>query len=108
MAELAKERERKAKEADEKALALLEENLTEDQRQVFKETGVIPVQCQSGRRYHIRKGIAGNVHELDEKGGTKRRLCFHPSDCPVYDVMLSQKLMLEICEEDALKIANFS
>ncbi len=108
MEELARERKRKVKEAEEKALQLLLENLTENQAEIFKLIGAIPVECQSGRKYHIRKGISGNVHELNEKGETARRLCFHPTDCPVYDVMLVQKLMLESCEEDARKIANFS
>jgi len=108
MEQLAVERERKAREAEERSLQLLEENLTENQKEVYKSTGVIPVQCSSGRKYHIRKGVSSNVHELDEKGGTKRRLCFHPTGVPVYDVMLAQKLMLEVCEEEALKVANFS
>jgi len=108
MEELAREREKKAREAEEKALQLLLENLTENQRAIYESTGAIPIECQSGRKYHIRKGISQNVHELDEKGHTARRLCFHPSDCPVYDVMLAQKLMLESCEEEARGIANFS
>ena len=108
MEELAREREKKARGAEEKALQLLLENLTENQAKVYKLTEAIPVECQSGRKYHIRKGISSNVHELDEKGGTKSRLCFHPTNCPVYDVMLAQKLMLEVCEEDARKVANFS
>jgi hypothetical protein len=103
-----KEEEKRRQAAEEKALQLLLENLTENQAEVYKATGAIPVQCASGRKYHIRKGIAQNVHELDEKGATARRLCFHPSDCPVYDVMLAQKLMLETAEEEARRIANFS
>ena len=102
------EENKRRQEAEEKALQLLLENLTENQAEVYKATGAIPIECSSGRKYHIRKGIAQNVHELNEKGETARRLCFHPTGCPVHDVMLAQKLMLETCEEDARRIANFS
>jgi hypothetical protein len=107
MEEVAKQQ----KAAEEKALQLLLENLEENQAEIFKQTGAIPVVAKSGRRYSIRKGTSGNVDELvDQSDVKKARLCFHPSDysIPVYDVMLAQKLMLEICEEDARRIANFS
>jgi len=110
LAELAKERAEQAKIAEEKALQLLLENLTENQAEIFKMTGAIPVVCPSGRKYKIKKGKSRNIIELGERDQTKAFLCFQPCDydIPVYDVMLAQKLMLEVCEEDARMIANFS
>lgn len=110
LAELAKEKAEQAKIAEEKALQLLLENLTENQAEIFKMTGAIPVVCPSGRKYKIKKGTSRNIIELGEKDETKAFLCFHPCDyaIPVHDVMLAQKLMLEVCEEDARRIANFS
>ncbi len=104
------EEDRQRKIAEEKALQLLLENLEENQAEIFKRTGAIPVVAKSGRKYSIRKGTSGNVDELNEKDAVWKRLCFHPADynIPVYDVMLAQKLMLENCEEEARKIANFS
>jgi len=101
--------EEQRKVAEEKALQLLLENLSENQAEIFKMTGAIPVVAPSGKKYRIKKNE--RVIELGEKEETKCFLCFHPSceyGLPVYDVMLTQKLMLEVCEEDARKIANFS
>lgn len=108
--ELAKEKESQGRIAEEKALQLLLENLTENQAEIFKVTGAIPIESPSGRKYKINKGASRNIEEIDEKGIRKAHLCFHPCDyaIPVHDVMLAQKLMLEVCEEDARKIANFS
>ncbi len=110
MEELAKEKESQGRTAEEKALQLLLENLTENQAEIFKVTGAIPIESPSGRKYKINKGASRNIEEIDEKGIRKAHLCFHPCDyaIPVHDVMLAQKLMLEVCEEDARKIANFS
>ncbi len=107
----AEEEAKQRKLAEEKALQLLLENLEENQAEIFKKTGAIPVVARSGRRYSIRKGTSGNVDELDgQTAKAKARLCFHPVDysIPVYDVMLAQKLMLETSEEEARKIANIS
>ncbi len=107
----AEEDAKQRKIAEEKALQLLLENLEENQAEIFKKTGAIPVVARSGRRYSIRKGTSGNVDELDgQTEKAKARLCFHPIDysIPVYDVMLAQKLMLETSEDEARKIANIS
>jgi hypothetical protein len=48
-----------------------------------------------------------NVEELDAAGGHIRPLCFMPRGRLVtQDVMLAQKLALELFEGDALRIAN--
>ncbi len=102
-------REATRRAAREKALQLLLENLDENQTEVFKNTGAIPVTSPSGRKYRIVKGRSRNVEELDETGKKVKNLCFHPSEqVPDFDTMLAQKLMLELHEDRARQIANFS
>ncbi len=48
-----------------------------------------------------------NVEQLDNKGRPLRLLCFMPEgDLVAGDMMLAQKLALELFESDALKVAN--
>ncbi len=102
-------REQNRQIAEERALQLLLENLDENQKAIYETTKAIPVKVKSGRFYRINKGRAGNVEQVDEKGVRLKKLCFHPTEnVPDFDVMLAQKLMLECCEEEVLRIANFS
>lgn len=104
-----KHREENKRVAEERALQLLLENLDENQKAVYKSTKAIPVKAKSGCFYRINKGRAANVEQVDEKGIRLKKLCFHPTESvPDYDTMLAQKLMLECCEEEVLRIANFS
>ncbi len=111
--EIARETEKlrleKQKQAEEKALQLLLDNLEENQVEIFKKTGCFVVTGQSGKKYKINKGRVRNVEELREDGTSERRMCFHPELLvPDYDTMLAQKLMLELNEPEARRIANFS
>ena len=110
--EAAKETEKlrleKQKQAEEKAMQLLLDNLEENQVEIFKKTGCFVVTGQSGKKYKINKGRVRNVEELRVDGTTERRMCFHPElYVPDYDTMLAQKLMLELNESEARRIANF-
>jgi hypothetical protein len=50
-----------------------------------------------------------NVEELDERGRRVRSLCFMPEGClPLGDLLLAQKIALELFEADALRVANQS
>jgi len=61
----------------------------------------------TGKRYRIKYGFQLNVELLDNRGRTKAVLCFVPEGSLVAgDVMLAQKLALELFESDTLKIAN--
>ena len=61
----------------------------------------------SGRRYRIRNTFSINVDELDEKRKVVRKWCFSPEGSLVTgDVLLAQKLALELFERDALAVAN--
>lgn len=98
--------------AKERAEGLLYEHLTDEQRAEIKRHKFFVVRGgKTGRKYKINAdgGLAGNVHELDEAGALKRRLCAHIShaaNAPIFDHLLAQKLMLEYQEEDFLRVAN--
>lgn len=62
---------------------------------------------QTGTRYRINYGRQMNIDVLNWRGKRQHGLCFLPQGylC-VGDVMLGQKIALELYEEDALKVAN--
>ena len=56
----------------------------------------------TGRRYRILRGCQLNVEELDPGGRRKRLLCFLPEGrVPVGDIMLAQKIALELFSRSA-------
>jgi hypothetical protein len=96
------------REAAQRGEHLLIENLSPSQRDQLRATGYFEVRGgTSGHRYRIRKGWQMNVDQLDEKGRRTACLCFSPEGLIVTgDVMLAQKLALELLEPESLKIAN--
>ena len=57
-------------------------------------------------RYRIHFGTQNNVEMFDHCGNLTR-LCFMPKGhLPTGDTMLAQKLALELCETEAIQIAN--
>jgi hypothetical protein len=65
--------------------------------------------CVTGRRYRIRHGCVMNVEHLDDIGRRVRALCFMPEGgLAVGDIMLAQKIALELFETEAIWIANKS
>jgi hypothetical protein len=92
----------------EKAMALLENWLTPEQRECFRANRhFMVVGSVSKKTYRIDIGQVFNVHQLDVTGYPIRRLCFVPDNTQhVGDVMLAQKIMLETDEDRALRIAN--
>ena len=95
-------------EAEARGLRLLRENFSPTQREQQERYGYFDVLgVDTGRRYRIKNGLQLNVELLDNKGRTKAVLCFMPEGNLVAgDVMLAQKLALELLESDTLKIAN--
>jgi hypothetical protein len=62
---------------------------------------------ETGGRYRIKYGFEMNVELLDTKGSVVRSLCFMPEgELAVGDVMLAQKLALELFESQTLEVAN--
>ncbi len=109
-AEYAAERERLAAErklADEKADQLLRDVLTPEQLEEFAALQYFTITSQSGKRYRIRLGRAGNIEELDEAGNPSHKICCHPADnVPDKDTIVVQKLLLEHDEVEFLRQAN--
>jgi hypothetical protein len=101
----------KAKEeADQRAEALLKCFLSSSQRAQYEaERAFEVITCRSGvtRTYRLRKGWAGNVFLLDDKGRQVEKYCIHPDVAvPEADNLVAQKLLLESNEEEFLRVAN--
>lgn len=100
-------RSRRARLAKERASMLLLQHLTEEQRREYTERGRFLVEVKSGRRYEIRRGRQHNVKLVDETRRVHADLCITTSEpVPDEDVMLAQKLLLLLDEEQFLRIAN--
>ena len=97
-----------APEAHARGLRLLRENLSSAQRDQYDRCGYFDVIGGKTRRcYRINAGFQMNVEQLDRKGRPMRRLCFMPEgELAVGDVMLAQKLALELFESETLDVAN--
>jgi len=91
-----------------RANLLLGENLSLTQREQFHECGYFTVTGgETGNCYRIWRGYQMNVEEIDKNGKRLHVLCFMPEGHLAQgDVMLAQKIALELFEFDALKIAN--
>jgi hypothetical protein len=96
-----------ASRAEQRAIRLLVENLTAKQRRDYaKRQSFEVIGGHSGKRYRIRHGRQMNVDRLDRKGRVTRTLCFVPQgNLATGDVMLAQKVALELYEQEAIGIA---
>jgi hypothetical protein len=107
-AQTALEQQRQRAAAGDRARALLLEHLSPAQRKTFTEHGWFVV--EGGRtktRYRIRSaGAAGNIDVLQGERATARLCCHAQSHIPLGDQWLAQKIMLELAEDDFLRIAN--
>jgi hypothetical protein len=99
-----------AREARDRGMRLLIENLSPAQRAQYDESGYFDVTGgETGKRYRITRGRLMNVDEIGKNGNRVRMLCFMPEGVLVLgDVMLAQKLALELFESQALSVANTS
>src|SRR6476620_6849501 len=97
-----------SRDAQSKAIQLLKQHLTPEQREQYEKRNYFYVSGgNSGRVYRIRHGTQMNVEQLDQNGKRIRVLCFMPEGgLPVGDVMLAQKIALELYEKEALRIAH--
>jgi hypothetical protein len=106
-AELRSKEQAERAEAERKAERLLVENLTLKQRLHYERHKAFIVRGHSGRLYRVRKGRSANVDVINPDGRVIDRLCFHPAmQVPDGDTMLAQKLMLELDDHGASRIAN--
>jgi hypothetical protein len=99
--------QRREEEAKAKGMKLLLENLTAEQSRQYHRFGYFDVVgSKTGKGYRIRHGTSRNVNELFEENRLGSGRCFMPrGDLVAGDCMLAQKIMLENCEEEALKVA---
>jgi hypothetical protein len=99
---------RREKDRRTRGLLLLREWLSPQQLAQYSAKGYFDVVgCDTGRRYRIRHGTAGNVHEIDSSGRAGTRFCFLPVGGLVEgDVMLAQKIAIETDELKTLAVAN--
>jgi hypothetical protein len=94
--------------AEARGLDLLRANLSPAQRTQF-----VKYQCfdvvggKTGNRYRIRYGRQMNIEQIDKRGRRVCGWCFFPRGGLVAgDVMLGQKLALELFEAEALAVAQ--
>jgi hypothetical protein len=95
-------------EAKRRSIQLLKQNLSPTQLEQYERLGHFEVigGC-SGLRYRIRHGYQMNVERLDKDGNRACLLCMMPQGLlPLGDVMLAQKIALELYENEAIRIAN--
>jgi hypothetical protein len=97
-----------SKDAKERGLRLLKQNLTPLQREQYEKHRYFDVLGgKSGRRYRVWHGHQMNIEQLDKNGKHVCGWCFMPQGRLVAgDVMLAQKVALELFENEALRIAN--
>ncbi len=90
-----------------RAEELLQRHLAPEQRRTLAEHRWFDVVAASGARYRIHRGRSHNVRRLDAGGREVRSYCAYPRMLvPEGDVLLAQKLMLELAEDRFLAVAN--
>ena len=94
--------------AEQKGERLLKANLTPAQLQQYERYCFFDViGGDTGLRYRVRRGTALNIEVLDANDDRVKRWCFYPvGNLAMGDVLLAQKLALELFETQALAIAN--
>jgi hypothetical protein len=94
--------------AEHEALELLKQSLSPIQREQYEREGRFEVTGgHTGKRYRICHGYQMNVEVIDRKGRHLYSLCFLPKGhLPMGDIMLAQKLALELFESEALAVAR--
>ena len=109
--EAAMEQQRVRDIAKRRARELLFEHLTPRQRETFDANGWFIVEGgRSKTQYRIRavESMVANVDVLRADARTSHRLCAHVrvGTVPLGDQLLAQKVMIELAEDDFLRVAN--
>jgi hypothetical protein len=97
------------KSASDRARELLLSKLSPEQRESFtKNKWFIVEGGLTKTKYRIRSNTyAGNIDVLDVANNVAYRLCVHCSSAiPLEDHLLAQKIMLELAENDIVRLAN--
>jgi hypothetical protein len=95
-------------EAESRSHRLLIDNLTDNQRATFLSRGYFDVVGgDTGKRYRIKNDWQMNVEEFDGSVRRTKLMCFTPKGgLPLGDMILAQKVALELFETEALIVAN--
>jgi hypothetical protein len=86
---------------------MLKTHLSAHQRQQYEAFAYFDVIGGStGMRYRIHHGKQNNVQVFDSRGVWVKSLCFVPrGQLPVGDIMLAQKVGIELFEPEVLRVA---
>jgi hypothetical protein len=105
---ISRHRLHQADEREARGLRLLTNNLSPAQRAQYDAYGYFEViGGETGKRYRITRMYQMNVLEIGTNGKRTRSLCFAPKGNLVLgDLMLAQKLAVELFESNALAVAN--
>lgn len=99
------ENRRTAEEIEARSRALLHECLDDEQLGEMTEKTQFHVQGADGHTYLVKKGHGHNVFRIED-GRATVEYCLVQGFVPVYDLMLTQKLLLEADPETFLATAN--
>ena len=99
---------RDARRAQQRAHRLLIANLTDAQLSQLKQFAFFEVVGgATGARYRIHDAPSINVEQMDQDNRPVTRWCFLPEgELARGDVLLAQKIALELFEREALRIAH--
>jgi len=89
------ERQKLREESEARSLRLLLSCLDEEQKREMRETKRFKMFGRNGKKYLVTYRQHGNVWLLDENEKPVMNYCIVVEDVPIYDQMLSQKLLLE-------------
>lgn len=93
--------------AQRRARRLLLSCLSQRQQKEYRETQAFTVVGSRGQRYLIKKGRQHNVFRIGERGQSELEFCITlDASLPDEDVMLAQKLLLEVDEEEFFRRSN--
>jgi hypothetical protein len=97
-----------APQSERRALEFLKAHLSREQLKQFDREGTFDVVGgETGKVYRIGRGKQMNVHILGKRGEWIASLCFMPKGyLPMGDLLLAQKIALELYEDDVLRVAN--
>jgi hypothetical protein len=100
-----KKRKKELRKASIRSRALLHRYLTKEQRLELRATNGITVKGADGRLYRLNEGRFMNIGVEHE--GVMYGLCVAPKGAmPAYDVLLAQKVMLEVAPAPLLRVAR--
>jgi hypothetical protein len=93
--------------AEAKSVELLLQHLTDQQKEQYAAYGYFDVVGSStGLHYRISHGRIRNVVLLDDLGRPSGGRCFAPQGfLPAGDCMLAQKIAIENCEDEVIRVA---